>query len=208
MKNQNVNSIFNQMKTRRLNEEVAETATAVETPAVETPVEVAAETTPVEVAAETTPEVSEENLDEAVKKVVRDGKVETKNVPTKKKRLSSAQKKALAMARKKAHTAAANKSRAKSMKKRAAMNMEDILVCPDCGFEGTADEFEEEDGVFFCPECGAEYTGSIGDANEDIDIAELAVRLDECNGSEYMKKALNEGKYDLVKKYLTIKEGE
>jgi len=43
-------------------------------------------------------------------------------------------------------------------------------------------------------------------ANEEVDVAELAARLDECEGSEYMKHALEKGKYDLVKKYLYLKE--
>lgn len=195
MKNQNVSGIFDQMRERRLNEE-----TEVE----EYEVEVK--------------EVSEEELDEAVKTVVRDGKVEKKNVPTHKKRLTAAQKKALAQARKKAHTASANKARAKSMKKRNSMNMEDNIVCPECGFEGSEDDYDEEDGVLYCPECGAEVEGNADEAckkkneackkNEEVDIVELAVRLDECNGSKYMKRALNEGKFDLVQRYLDIKEGE
>ena len=208
-----MDSIFNKMRERRLNEE-AETevkdAPVVETPEVEAP-EVA-ETPVVETPEVEAPaaDVSEEEMNEAVKKVVRDGKVETKNVSTHKKRLTSAQKKALAQARKKAHTAGANKARAKSMKKRASMNMEDIIVCPECGFEGDAAEFDEEDGVLFCPECGAEYSAASEGCkkNEEVDMVELAVRLDECNASDYMKKALNEGRIELVKKYLDIKEGE
>lgn len=158
----------------------------------------------------------EPEMNEAMKKVVRDGKVVTKKVTTKKKRLSAAQKQALAQARKKAHTAGANKARAKSNKigKARGLHEEDSIVCPDCGFEGTKDDFEEEDGHLYCPTCGTEICCEEKgkekkcSKNEEVDVAELAVRLDECGGSEYMKNALNEGKYDLVQKYLSIKEGE
>lgn len=41
---------------------------------------------------------------------------------------------------------------------------------------------------------------------EEDDIAELTCRLEECNGSQFMKDALAEGKVDMVKRYLSIKE--
>lgn len=59
------------------------------------------------------------DVSEKTVRVVRDGKVVTKNVRTTKRRLTPAQKAALAKARKKAHTASANKARAKSMKVRS-----------------------------------------------------------------------------------------
>lgn len=218
MMNQSVGGIFDQMRNRRMNEEqeeVKETEVNEENTN-EVPAQDSSDgfEDPIE---ET---ISEEDLDEAVKKVVRDGKVVTKKTTTKKKRLTSAQKAALAKARKKAHTGAAEKARAKSNKKRASMglNDEECIECPECGFEGVTEDFDEEDGVLYCPECGAEISqaseackkneGCKSKKNEEIDVAELAVRLDECNGSDYMKKALNEGKYDLVQKYLDIKEGE
>ena len=223
MMNQNVGGIFDQMRARRLNEECEEVKAAPEataepeaTPATEATAEPEAtavdmEEIIVEVEGVGEVELAEEEMNEAVKKVVRGGEVVTKKVSTHKKRLTAEQKKALAQARKKAHTASANKERAKSMKKRKSMNMEEVLTCPECSFEGDEDEFDEEDGKLYCPECGAEVTcdGDEGcKKNEEVDVAELAVRLDECEGSEYMKRALNMGKYDMVQKYLAIKEGE
>lgn len=99
------------------------------------------------------------DLSEKTVKVVREGKVVRKNVRTRKVRLTPAQKAALKKARKKAHTGAANRKRAKSMKVRTRKGMneeEELLVCPECGFEGTPDDYDYEDGVYICPECGAE----------------------------------------------------
>jgi predicted RNA-binding Zn-ribbon protein involved in translation (DUF1610 family) len=154
-------------------------------------------------------ETNEEELDEAVKKVVKDGKVTTKTVSTVKKRLTSAQKKALAAARKKAHTSSANKSRAKSLKVRAkaGLNDEEAIICPECGFEGVQEDFEEEEGHLYCPECGADVCCTDSSC-EEVDVAELAARLEAAGSNSFMVRALNEGKYDLVAKYLEIKEGE
>lgn len=58
----------------------------------------------------------DEKIEEKTVKVVRDKAVVKKNIPTRKKRLSSAQKMALVKARKKAHTSKANKKRNKSVK--------------------------------------------------------------------------------------------
>lgn len=60
----------------------------------------------------------DEEVDEKVKKVVRDGKVVKKKVPTHKVILNAKQKAALMKARKKAHTASANRARKKSNKVR------------------------------------------------------------------------------------------
>lgn len=110
------------------------------------------------------PVCGSEDLDEKTVKVVKDGKVVTKNVSTRKKKLSPAQKAALAKARKKAHSAGANKKRAKSNKIRAAkgMNEGDLITCPECDFEGEYDEYDVEDGVLICPECGAEVEDTAG----------------------------------------------
>ena len=58
----------------------------------------------------------DEKIEEKTVKVVRDKAVVKKTIPTRKKRLSSAQKMALVKARKKAHTSKANKKRNKSVK--------------------------------------------------------------------------------------------
>lgn len=58
----------------------------------------------------------DEKIEEKTVKVVRDKAVVKKTIPTRKKRLSSAQKMALVKARKKAHTSQANKKRNKSVK--------------------------------------------------------------------------------------------
>lgn len=192
--NKSVDGIFEALRQRQLNEEVE------------------SEESQFSVNEEDEPEVQidEEDLDEATKKVVRDGKVVTKKVTTRKKRLTSAQKKALALARKKAHTGSANRARAKSLKVRSkrGLNDEEEIVCEECGFTGTAADFENEEGRLICPECGADC-GAADEAchEESVDVAELAVRLDECEASDYMRNALNEGKYDLVQRYLKIKEG-
>lgn len=61
------------------------------------------------------PVCGSEELFEKTVTVVREGKVQKRKVPTRKKKLSPAQKAALAKARKKAHTGSANKQRAKSL---------------------------------------------------------------------------------------------
>lgn len=89
-----------------------------------------------------------ESLDEATVKVVRDGKVITKKKTTKKHKLTAAQKAALAKARKKAHTPSAERNRGKSMKtrKKKGLNEEEsVCRCPECGYEGSEEEFEIED---------------------------------------------------------------
>ena len=94
-------------------------------------------------------------LCEAVKVVVRDGKVQKKQVNKRKKKLSAKQKAALAKARKKAHSSDANKARKKSMKVRNKKVKEaEEYDCPVCDYVGDMEEIEEE--VFLCPECGAE----------------------------------------------------
>lgn len=150
-----------------------------------------------------------ENLEEKVKKVVRDGKITKVKVPAKKKRLSSVQKAALAKARKKAHTSSANKARNKSMAKgrKAGLHEEDVIVCPECDYEGTEEEFEIKDGVYTCPECECEF--EIEDEkckNESLtDDAIMAQILEEINAPTYVKNALNEGKYDFVASYIDLK---
>lgn len=100
------------------------------------------------------PECNEGVLEEAMKLVVRDGKVVKKNVARKKK-LTSKQKAALAKARKKAHTGSANKARAKSMKVRNRRLKEaEEFECPECNYVGEMEEVET--GVFVCPDCGVE----------------------------------------------------
>lgn len=103
-----------------------------------------------------------ESLEEAVKLVVRGGKVIRKQMK-RKKRMSSKQKQALAKNRKKAHTGSANKARAKSMKVRSKKVKEsEEFACPACDYIGEMEEVE--DGVFVCPECGAEL--EIDDTDE------------------------------------------
>lgn len=103
------------------------------------------------------PACGSDNLDEKTVKVVREGKVTKKNVTTKKHRLTAAQKAALAKARKKAHTPSAEKSRAKSNRVRSkkGMNESETVTCPECGYEGSAEDFDEEGGCLVCPECDA-----------------------------------------------------
>lgn len=71
------------------------------------------------------------------------------------------------------------------------------------------EEPKDEEDTEVCPVCGKKHKKGekcCEDTNEEVDVAELAVRLDECECSSYMKKALEDGKYDMVKKYLFIKE--
>lgn len=164
------------------------------------------------------PFCGEEELLEKTVKVVRNGKVVTKKKPTKKKRLTAAQKQALAKARKKAHTASANKARQKSMKvRRRSVNDEDTYECPECGFSGEYDDFDEEDGSLYCPECGAEVDLAEACApkkkpvkkkkvNEEVD--DLRAMLEEVGASDFMMQKLEEGRLDMVKRYLDIKMGE
>lgn len=103
----------------------------------------------------TCPECNEGVLEEAMKLVVKDGKVTKKKVKARKKKLTSKQKAALAKARKKANTGSAKKARAKSMKVRAKkVHESEEFECPVCDYVGSMEEIE--DGVFVCPECGAE----------------------------------------------------
>ena len=100
------------------------------------------------------PECNEGILEEAVKVVVRDGKVLKKKVGKKKKQTAK-QKAALAKARKKAHTGAAQKARAKSLKVRKSRVHEgEEFECPECGYVGAMNSIEPD--VWECPDCGAE----------------------------------------------------
>ncbi len=67
--------------------------------------------------------VRESMMTEAVKKVIRNGKVKLIKKPLRKKRLSSAQKAALKKARRKANTGAAKAARKKSMRARKSRGM-------------------------------------------------------------------------------------
>ena len=67
--------------------------------------------------------VSESLIMDATQKVVRNGRVQLKKKPTRKKKMSSAQKQALKKARKKSNTSAARKKRAKSNKVRKSRGM-------------------------------------------------------------------------------------
>ena len=129
-------------------------------------------------------------LFEAVKVVVRDGKVEKKKIKNKKTKLSAAQKTALAKARKKAHSAGANKARAKSMKvrKKKVKEAEDML-CPVCDFVGQMSEIE--DGVFVCPDCGAE----------------LEVDNEACKGRNVAEDKNEANKGDLEALFAKVKKG-
>ena len=95
-------------------------------------------------------------LTEAMKLVVRAGKIVKKRVKSKKARLSSKQKAALAKARKKAHSTGANKARAKSMKVRSKRihESDEDFECPVCDYIGPMDQ--DDDGYYVCPECGSE----------------------------------------------------
>lgn len=94
------------------------------------------------------------DLTEAVKMVVRNGKVVRKKTK-RKQRMSAAQKQALAKARKKAHSKSANKTRAKSMKvRKKKIHEEEEYVCPECDYVGPMSYDDSEEG-YICPECGA-----------------------------------------------------
>lgn len=156
-----------------------------------------------------------EELVEKVVKVVRDGEVVTKKVPTKKKRLSSAQKAALAKARKKAHSSSANKQRAKSIKKRSKMGLgeEDEFVCTECGYSGEYDDFSEDsDGNLVCPECGAivEAYSKSGKKNEEKtdNNEDMKSLLESVNAPDFVMNALKDGKMDFVTGYLNMKMGK
>jgi|SaaInl8_200m_RNA_FD_contig_31_461673_length_1535_multi_7_in_0_out_0_2 hypothetical protein len=62
-------------------------------------------------------------VEEAVEKVVRDGKKVVKKIRLKKKKLSSAQRAGLKKARRKAHSGAAKRNRTKSLKKRKSLGI-------------------------------------------------------------------------------------
>lgn len=171
------------------------------------------------------------DITEACVKVVRNGEVTKKTVKTKKAKLSPAQKAALAKARKKAHTGSAEKSRAKSMKKRATSGLseedfeddydveEDLIACPDCGFVGSVEDFETEDG-YFCPECGVELDPSIfeackaksgkkkgkkcsGKGCSDTAIQESYIEtLDSIGAPDLVYTLLEKGNYKLVDNYI------
>lgn len=123
--------------------------------------------------------LSEEELTEAVKKVVRDGKVVTKKIPTHKKKMSAAQKRALAIARKKAHNGKAELKRAKSMKKARKLgeevNEEEKLTfkCMACGYSSNKEEewFPDDTLSIRCPSCGA-YLDADSLFNSDFDESE------------------------------------
>ena len=160
-----------------------------------------------EAAVEECPICGEDALLEKVVKVVRDGKVVKKKVPSKKKILTPAQKAALAKARKKAHTAGANKKRKKSMKVANRLNDEDYYECPDCGFSGDLDEFDTEDGVTTCPECGAEITVKESKkCNEEVDS--MRAMLESMDAPEAMFTALENGKTEMVNRYIERMVGE
>lgn len=167
-----------------------------------------------------------EELLEKVVKVVRDGKVVSKKVATKKKRLSSAQKAALSKARKKAHSSAANKQRAKSVKKRAkaGLNEDDVFECTECGYTGGYEDFSvDDDGNLICPECGAEIDESCDNqtvgkpetkkkentkVNEETsDADDMKALLESVNAPKFVFDALNEGKNAFVTGYLNLKMG-
>lgn len=159
-----------------------------------------------------------EELVEKVVKVVRDGKIVKKKVRTgAKPRMSVAQKAALAKARKKAHTAAASKKRAKSLKKGAAAGLheDDLIVCPECGYEGEANDFDvDEEGKYICPECGAVCESCGGKKHEETkdegvsDADVMATLLEQVGAPDFVKNALVEGKNEFVASYLNLKMGK
>ena len=139
------------------------------------------------------------DLTEAIKLVVKNGKVVKKKVKNKKAKMSAKQKQALKKAQKASQKSGAKKARAKSMKVRAKKGLDEgfeEFECPKCGYIGDMEEIEK--GVFVCPECGVEL---------EIDDLEVDEQVDEA--LEIYKKALdipafilNEGD-DFVKKYIT-----
>lgn len=136
------------------------------------------------------PECEDGILEEAMKLVVRDGKV-IKKKTKKKKKLTSKQKQALAKARKKAHTSSAQKKRAKSLKVRGKrINEAEEYECPKCGYIGAMEEVE--DGVFVCPDCGTELEL----ANESFENEKLQEYLDIL---EVPQDVLNEGEEACIK---------
>ena len=137
------------------------------------------------------------NLEEAMKLVVKNGKVVKKKVKRKKQKMSAKQKAALKKAQKASQKGSAKKARAKSMKVRAkkGLNEGENKECPECGYIGTMTEVD--DGVFECPDCHVE-----------LEIAEEAIKesVDEVlesykNALDIPEFVLNEGN-DFVKSYI------
>ena len=140
-------------------------------------------------------------LTEAMKLVVRAGKIVKKRVKSKKARLNGKQKAALAKARKKAHTTGANKARAKSMKVRSKRihESDEDFECPVCDYIGPMDQ--DDDGYYVCPECGSELELAEVDENCADDA-----KKDETKAEESKKDESQETKLDpsLVKYVETL----
>ena len=146
------------------------------------------------------PECESNSLEEAMKVVVRDGKVMKKKVG-KKKRMSAKQKAALAKARKKAHSGAAQKARAKSMKVRnKKVHEAEDFECPECGFVGAMQNIEPD--VWECPDCGAELEM----ANEEISESIQSQVDDYLELLEVPQEVMNEG-YQACIDYLSEEFG-
>lgn len=136
-------------------------------------------------------------LEEAMKMVVKNGKVVKKKIKTKKQKMSAKQKAALKKAQKKANTAGAKKARAKSMKVRAkkGLNEGENKECPECGYVGTMVEID--DGIFECPDCHAELEIAEESVDESIDYT-LEMYKRALDIPEFV---INEGN-DFVKSYI------
>ena len=147
-------------------------------------------------------------LDEAMKMVVKNGKVVKKQIKRKKQKMSAKQKQALKKAQKKAQSSSAKKARAKSMKVRVkkGLNEAEDMACPVCDYVGPMEEVE--DGVFVCPECGEELVVDNEACKKKCESIEEPQESQVNESLELYKNALdipefilNEGD-DLVKKYL------
>ena len=141
-------------------------------------------------------------LDEAMKLVVKNGKVVKKQIKRKKQKMSAKQKQALKKAQKKAQSAGAKRARAKSMKVRVkkGLNEAEDMECPVCDYVGPMEEIE--DGIYVCPECGEELV--VNDEacgkNKKCEAKNEALELYK-NALDIPEFILNEGD-DLVAKYL------
>ena len=141
-------------------------------------------------------------LDEAMKLVVKNGKVVKKQIKRKKQKMSAKQKQALKKAQKKAQSSSAKRARAKSMKVRVkkGLNEAEDMECPVCDYVGPMEEIE--DGVYVCPECGEELVvdDEACGKNKKCEAKNEALELYK-NALDIPEFILNEGD-DLVAKYL------
>lgn len=136
-------------------------------------------------------------LEEAMKMVVKNGKVVKKKIKTRKQKMSAKQKAALKKAQKKSQSAGAKKARAKSMKVRSkkGLNEGENKECPECGYVGTMRQMD--DGVWECPDCHAELEIAEESVDESVDYT-LEMYKRALDIPEFV---INEGN-DFIKSYI------